>query len=1344
MPVEKMSMAVEGTVEKMSKPTVLAVVVAHNPGAWFDETLASLAYQDYERLGVVVVNMVGDAVGVSDVVAADAAGVVKAGVPAAADVVAADTADTADTGDTGGVVAADTADVVDDANGDDMAAKAGGVVTAGGVAAGGDAVNMDVSLQNRVRSVLPDAFIINVSYASGFASAANVVLAAHFRDVLDKYTYLLVCHDGVAFAVDAVSALVSRTISVEAGVAGPKLVNWERPDVIQHVGYEVDRFATPADIAGAGELDQEQHDSVRDVFACSPAAMLIERELFSRIQGFDPALTLDAVSVDLCWRAQMAGATVVIVGEAQARHRDLLDTRLPNYPQERELAPNRHSLRVMLVNHGRISLAIFVTLAACVSAGDLFLSLVTGRLKRLRAVADAWAWNIVRVGNVFARRRGNTRVRQVRQADVAATQYLGSVKLTAFFQSCFSGVAGAGGAVVTSGGSAGALMGRGSSSVGVRTGRGNAGGNAGHASAGVGGSSTAGAGRGASAGGGFLSHVGRVFIGSFNTDKLRAHWFIWASTMFVLIVGSRSLITGQVPAVGDFVFFPDSAMSMLETWWSGWSERGTGAPTSNLGALFWMAALGRCLELVGSGMGMVRTLWVLAPVVIGLIGAYRMMSGIGSNWAKTGSLAGYMLVGLPFSSLASGSISGLVGYAAAPWMLKPMLRILSAKGSGGFALSGGFAGSGSLAGSGNLVVSREIVLLGLAVGLAALFVPSAAVLVVVLSLGLVVGGLLVGGVGLPTAIVRMIASVVGALVVAAFVVAPFTVDVLAAGFSSAVPSSGFSSGMSSAVPLSGLPSGFSYSNVWNRFLALIADGHDGSAGDVSLVELILFTVNSEGYSEGYNVSRWFLLVPMMLPLLVGRNWRLQQAARVWMLAVVAWGVAFMSQQGILGVGLPDVHLMLAPAAAAAAFLWGLAVITFEHDLRFSHFGWRQAMVPIAALALILQTAGFIPLLDDGRWGLAHSSHHESVQLEPEISSGGYRVIWVGRPEFLPVEGHSLKLDASTSVAGGAAGTTTPGAAGKTAMAWGVTSGDKVTIVDRAVTADPGRVDLLESVIASAVSGRTSRVGRQLAGFGVRYLILVHRLAPAPFSAELPSRSVPEYLVDALSGQLDLEQVSGVNSALTVFMNTSWVPMRARYSQADYPDGFDAHVSDIFDLNSHPLPPGMSVLSAEGPPWSDLIPASSPSVNVNSQNADNTRNADNPQNAGSAGSDTNLGSVINPQHNTNAGVNSEIAGVNSEIFVAQTPSPGWELTIEGERAPYRQSLSWARAYQVAQDGTMVLRYSSPWWRQASQVAGVVFTLFLFVVLWRLYARSRDSHLHVDDSHIDDSHLNAAQI
>ncbi len=41
-------------------PPVVAVVVTHNPGPWFDETLASIAAQDYAELSVLVLDSGSD------------------------------------------------------------------------------------------------------------------------------------------------------------------------------------------------------------------------------------------------------------------------------------------------------------------------------------------------------------------------------------------------------------------------------------------------------------------------------------------------------------------------------------------------------------------------------------------------------------------------------------------------------------------------------------------------------------------------------------------------------------------------------------------------------------------------------------------------------------------------------------------------------------------------------------------------------------------------------------------------------------------------------------------------------------------------------------------------------------------------------------------------------------------------------------------------------------------------------------------------------------------------------------------------------------------------------------
>ena len=60
--------------------------------------------------------------------------------------------------------------------------------------------------------------------------------------------------------------------------------------------------------------------------------------------------------------------------------------------------------------------------------------------------------------------------------------------------------------------------------------------------------------------------------------------------------------------------------------------------------------------------------------------------------------------------------------------------------------------------------------------------------------------------------------------------------------------------------------------------------------------------------------------------------------------------------------------------------------------------------------------------------------------------------------------------------------------------------------------------------------------------------------------------------------------------------------------------------------------------------------------------------------------------------------------SSEVLAAHTPRPGWDLSVDSEAVPRREALSWARAYIVEDGGRAQLSYSSPWWRQASQVIG----------------------------------------
>ena len=215
-PADVEPITAEGEVEEVlaQYPPVVAVVVTRNPGPWFEDTLNSLAGQDYDDLTVLVV-------------------------------------------DTGS----------------------------------------QEDLTPRVAAVLPRAFVRPLGADAGFSVAANEAL-----HVVEGATFLLFCHDDVVLDESAVRLMVEEGYRSNAGIAGPKLVSAENPEILLEVGRGIDRFGAPFTGIEPGEVDQEQHDGVRDVFYVTTAVMLVRTDLFVELGGFDPETYPGAEDLDLCWR----------------------------------------------------------------------------------------------------------------------------------------------------------------------------------------------------------------------------------------------------------------------------------------------------------------------------------------------------------------------------------------------------------------------------------------------------------------------------------------------------------------------------------------------------------------------------------------------------------------------------------------------------------------------------------------------------------------------------------------------------------------------------------------------------------------------------------------------------------------------------------------------------------------------------------------------------------------------------------------------------------------------------------------------------------------------------------
>jgi GT2 family glycosyltransferase len=519
----------EGPEEAPLAPPVVAVVVAHEPGPWFEEALRSLAAQDYPNLSILVI----------------------------------------DAG-TGRLAAPQT-------------------------------------VTERVAAVDPDIYVRRLDVNRGFGPSANDVL-----ELVEGAAFYVFCHDDVALAPTAVRAMVEEAFRSNAGIVTPKVVEWDDPSRLLAVGESADKTGVRAPIVERGELDQEQHDAVRDVFCAPGGCTLVRADLFAVLGGFDPAMQMLGEDLDLSWRAQVAGARVVAVPAAVVRHVQASDgpRRIPNY----RLELNRHRVRTMLTCYGRFHLLRVLPQAIVLAVGSVVYSLLTGRTRRAGDVASAWRWNLRRLSEIRANRARLAQLRQLHDSEVRRLQMRGSAQLGRLVQGQ------------------------------------------------VGGDDEA------------LSPVasaGRELAGSLRSGPLRIATIVWIGLLAVLFFGSRQLLFGHIPAFADLPNYPDRPGTLFTQWFSGWRNAGLGSQAPAPTAFAMLGALG---VLFLGAMSALRKALLLVLLPVGVAGSWRLARGTGSTLARLVTLVTYVAIPLPYDAVARGRWGGLLLWAAAPWLLLSLAK----------------------------------------------------------------------------------------------------------------------------------------------------------------------------------------------------------------------------------------------------------------------------------------------------------------------------------------------------------------------------------------------------------------------------------------------------------------------------------------------------------------------------------------------------------------------------------------------------------------------------------------------------------------------------------------------
>ncbi|HME66298.1 MAG TPA: glycosyltransferase, partial [Streptosporangiaceae bacterium] len=235
--------------------------------------------------------------------------------------------------------------------------------------------------------------------------------------------WIWLLHDDCEPVPDALEQLLgAASRNRSTAVLGPKVMDLADRRVLREAGLTIDRAGRRVTGIEPGEIDQGQHDGNRPVLAVSSAGMLIRRDVWDQLGGFDPNLPLMRDDIDLCWRAHAAGYDIRVITDAVVYHRDLSARQMRKAPaaggHPRRL-DRRGALYTFAVNVPFVPMLVLVggcTIGSLIRAAYFLLTkqqrrawdhlgavawlvrhpILVWRARRRRAAGRKHAWSILR------------------------------------------------------------------------------------------------------------------------------------------------------------------------------------------------------------------------------------------------------------------------------------------------------------------------------------------------------------------------------------------------------------------------------------------------------------------------------------------------------------------------------------------------------------------------------------------------------------------------------------------------------------------------------------------------------------------------------------------------------------------------------------------------------------------------------------------------------------------------------------------------------------------------------------------------------------------------------------
>jgi GT2 family glycosyltransferase len=804
----------------------------------------------------------------------------------------------------------------------------------------------------RVAPIAPNAFVSILEDNRGFGAACNEASL-----MVEGSAFFLFCHDDVRLEPDAVQLMVEAAFRTNAGIVTPKVVAYDDPMVLLHVGQTCDRFGVVHERSELGEIDHGQQDLERDVFVAPGGVTLVRSDLFATLRGFDPLIPVLGEDLDLCWRAQIAGARIIVAPQAMVAHRGTIArgeravSAVGTRRASRQDLQRRHQLLVVATGWGRLNTLVTLLLLMVLDTVELVLAVLGRDSDRVGAILGSWRWAFNHRKKIVERRRNCNAVRVLSDADLRRLQVGGASRVKRFFFTLLRhGLDRARGVLPVE-----------EHHVGVQD----------------------------------YEIDGVGFAAAFSEDEefdeipespmlelrsrpsrfltsFRSQTAVVLAVTVLWMVGSRNLVAMHLPLIGRLAPL-DSWWSMWRHFFASWSPSGVGTGTPGMPGY---GVLGLAGTFVFGRMGILPRLALIASVPVGAVGISRLLRGRVSNRARVVATVAYLAMPSGLNMISGGRVDVLLVVALFPFIARRLFELLDVPGFRQRPYTDpvpfGQRGWRTSESGQRMVVVMMVALLS-AMAPATLVVTA-----------LVVIGVVVARVFEPDIVSARVGSgrLLGSIVfnVAIFLL-PLTVNVALAG--------------RRALEVFGLARG-----PWSA---------------PSFVDLV------RGVDGGFNAGwvGWLLPSAAALGLVLCRGERQPTASKVATIAVVTLVLMVLDAHHWMGSFAPDLDVLVVLYAIMLALLIGLGVSALENDLRQAGFGWRQVSAGLMIVALLTAAVPFAASFASGRFDLPTTSVAESLSTLSPSNYGGYRVLWIGDPSVVPLAGWSAApgVEVATSTNG---------------------------------------------------------------------------------------------------------------------------------------------------------------------------------------------------------------------------------------------------------------------------------------------------------------------------------------